>query len=90
MSRNYKRNRSSEEYKRLSLYLPADLADRIRAESEARLESQNMVVGKILAGFFSSDDRMVEAAMDRIGGKGSDNLRRLRDDVLAKSFTRED
>ena len=48
MSRNYKRNRSGEEYKRLSLYLPADLADRIRAESEDRLESQNMVASRML------------------------------------------
>jgi len=60
MSRKYKRNRNGVDYKRLSIYLPQDLAARVKAESEARLESQNMVINKILQGFFSSSDRMVD------------------------------
>ena len=60
MSRKYKRNRNGVDYKRLSIYLPQELAARVKAESEERLESQNMVINKILHGFFSSSDRMVE------------------------------
>ena len=60
MSRKYKRNRNGVDYKRLSIYLPQDLAARVKAESEARLESQNMVVNKILQGFFKRSDRMVD------------------------------
>tara|TARA_Y100000310_G_C20605904_1_gene775456 strand:- start:89 stop:325 length:237 start_codon:yes stop_codon:yes gene_type:complete len=60
MSRKYKRNRNGVDYKRLSIYLPQELAARVKAESEARLESQNMVVNKILQGFFKRSDRMVE------------------------------
>ena len=60
MSRKYKRNRNGVDYKRLSIYLPKELAARVKAESEERLESQNMVINKILQGFFSSSDRMVE------------------------------
>ena len=60
MSRKYKRNRNGVDYKRLSIYLPQELAARVKAESEERLESQNMVINKILQGFFSSSDRMVE------------------------------
>ena len=60
MSRKYKRNRNGVDYKRLSIYLPHELAARVKAESEERLESQNMVINKIIAGFFSSSDRMVE------------------------------
>ena len=60
MSRKYKRNRNGVDYKRLSIYLPHDLAARVKAESEARLESQNMVINKILQGFFSRSDRMVD------------------------------
>ena len=60
MSRKYKRNRNGVDYKRLSIYLPQDLAARVKAESEARLESQNMVVNKIIAGFFKRSDQMVE------------------------------
>ena len=90
MSRKYKRNRNGVDFKRLSIYLPKELAAKVKAESEGRLESQNMVINKIIAGFFKRSDEMVEGAMDRIDGKGSDGLRRLRDDVLSKSFTRED
>ena len=60
MSRKYKRNRNGVDYKRLSIYLPQELAARVKAESEARLESQNMVVNKILQGFFKRSDRMVD------------------------------
>ena len=60
MSRKYKRNRNGVDYKRLSIYLPQDLAARVKAESEARLESQNMVINKILQGFFKRSDRMVD------------------------------
>ena len=60
MSRKYKRNRNGVDFKRLSIYLPKELAARVKAESEERLESQNMVINKILQGFFSSSDRMVE------------------------------
>ena len=60
MSRKYKRNRNGVDYKRLSIYLPQDLAARVKAESEARLESQNMVINKIVAGFFKRSDRMVD------------------------------
>ena len=60
MGRKYKRNRNGVDYKRLSIYLPQELAARVKAESEERLESQNMVINKILQGFFSSSDRMVE------------------------------
>ena len=60
MSRKYKRNRNGVDYKRLSIYLPQDLAARVKAESEARLESQNMVINKILQGFFKRSDEMVD------------------------------
>ena len=86
MSRKYKRNRNGVDYKRLSIYLPKELAAKVKAESEGRLESQNMVINKIIAGFFKRSDEMAEGA----DSKGSEELRRLRDDVLAKSFTRED
>ena len=86
MSRKYKRNRNGVDFKRLSIYLPKELAAKVKAESEGRLESQNMVINKIIAGFFKRSDEVVEGA----DGKGSEELRRLRDDVLSKSFTRED
>ena len=60
MSRKYKRNRNGVDYKRLSIYLPHELAARVKAESEERLESQNMVINKIIAGFFKRSDEMVE------------------------------
>ena len=61
MSRKYKRNRNGVDYKRLSIYLPHELAARVKAESEERLESQNMVINKIIAGFFKRSDQAVEA-----------------------------
>ena len=44
----------------MSLYLTQELGDRIKAESEARLESQNMVVNKILENWFRASDREVD------------------------------
>jgi len=55
--RKYKRGRYGLGERRLSLYLPKWLGDRVKAESEARLESQNMVVNKILENWFRASDR---------------------------------
>ena len=60
MSRKYKRNRNGADFKRLSIYLPKELAAKVKAESEGRLESQNMVINKIIAGFFKRGDEMLE------------------------------
>ena len=51
MSRKYKRNRNGVDYKRLSIYLPKELAAKVKAESEGRLESQNMVIKRLLLVF---------------------------------------
>ena len=48
------------DFKRLSIYLPKELAAKVKAESEGRLESQNMVINKIIAGFFKRGDEMLE------------------------------
>jgi len=58
--RKYKRGRYGRGEKRMSLYLTQELGDRIKAESEARLESQNMVVNKILENWFRASDREVD------------------------------
>jgi len=58
--RKYKRGRYGRGEKRMSLYLPKWLGDRVKAESEARLESQNMVVNKILENWFRASDQEVD------------------------------
>ena len=99
MSRKYKRNRSGEEYKRLSLYLPADLADRIRAESEDRLESQNMVASRMLRDWFrllkdnprlgnrTLAQQVIEAGQEY---HSSPSYRQAYEDAMSKAFNQED
>ena len=96
MSRKYKRNRSGEEYKRLSLYLPADLADRIRAESEDRLESQNMVASRMLRDWFrllKDNPRLGNRTLAIEAGQeyhSSPSYRQAYEDAMAKAFNQED
>ena len=96
MSRKYKRNRSGEEYKRLSLYLPADLADRIRAESEDRLESQNMVASRMLRDWFrllKDNPRLGNRTLAVEAGQeyhSSPSYRQAYADAMAQAFNQED